>query len=139
MLPENRLAVLLQTVKQGQIDTCLYHTAASSPSLYHDHSCPRHRFPTEVGLELDDCDGEVWRVMFSPDGSMLAACGSRKVVVWDDRFERIMEVEYHPAGVGDISWSPDSKMLVSCGQDRTARVWSVPVSLPFTRKYPILT
>lgn len=127
MLPGSRLAVLLQTVKQGQIDTCLYHTAASSPSLYHDHSCPRHRFPTEVGLELEDLEGEAWQVLFSPNGSMLAACGSKKVVVWDDAFTPILQLDYHADGVGNIAWSPDSSMLVSCGRDNVARVWSVPV------------
>lgn len=128
MLPESRLAILLQTVKQGQIDNCLYHTAASSPSLYHDHSCPRSRFPTEVALELGDLGGEVWQVLFSPDGSMLAACGDKRAVVWDSKFDPLLFLDYHPNGTGNIAWSPDSQMLVTCGRDNVARVWSIPVS-----------
>lgn len=128
MLPENRLAVLLQTVKQSQIDTCLYHTAASSPSLYSDHSCPREHFPTEVAVELTELNGEAWQIQYSPDGTMLAGCGRNKVVVWDKDYEPQLRLEGHEAGVGNISWSPDGTMIVTCSQDNTARVWRVHVS-----------
>lgn len=129
MLPENRLAVLLQTVKQTQIDTCLYHTAASSPSLYSDHSCRRERFPTETALELLDLEGEAWQVQFSPDGSMLAACGQTRAVVWDRNFELKLVLEDHDDGIGNIAWNPDSTMLVTCSRDKTAQLWSVHVSI----------
>ncbi|OAA66082.1 WD domain protein [Cordyceps fumosorosea ARSEF 2679] len=125
MLPENRLAVLLDHVKKSQIDTCLYHTAASSPSLYSDHSCERRNFPTEVALELTNLEGEAWQVQFSHDGSRLAACGSSTVVtIWETtRFSVICSLRDHDSGVGNISWSPDDTMLVTCSQDRFARLW----------------
>jgi WD40 repeat protein len=131
MLPENRLAVLLQHVKQSQIDTCLYHTAASSPSLYSDHLCDRRNFPSEVALELGDFGGEIWSVRFSHDGTRLAACGSREhVKIWDTHTFSIVSVlttgehtDDRSKGICDISWSPDDSMIMVCSFDKHARLW----------------
>lgn len=102
MLPENRLAVLLQQVKQAQIDACLYHTTASSPSLYANHLCDRRHFPTEVALELKDFNGEVWQVQFSHDGKKLAASGIDDfAVVWDTTsFAVMFELHGHQGESG---------------------------------------
>ena len=129
MLPENRLAVLLDHVKKSQIDRCLYHTAASSPSLYADHSCERRNFPTEVALELSDLAGEAWQVQFSHDGTRLAACGSSEIVIiWETTsFAISVILSDHEAGVGNVSWSPDDTMIVTCSQDRFARLWDARV------------
>ncbi|PHH86869.1 hypothetical protein CDD83_9643 [Cordyceps sp. RAO-2017] len=125
MLPEHRLAVLLEQVKQKQIDTCLYHTAASSPSLYSNHHCDRRNFPSEVALELGDLAGEAWQVQFSHDGSKIAASGSREnVVIWDTTTFALLNVlPDHEFGVGNLSWSPDDSMIVTCAQDKYARLW----------------
>ncbi|KZL82082.1 wd domain-containing protein, partial [Colletotrichum incanum] len=125
MLPENRLAVLLQQVKQSQIDSCVWHTTASSPSLYSDHYCERSHFPTEVALELTDLTGEVWQVVFSHDGQRLAACGDGEaVVIWDlPSFTVSHVLRPHAQGVGGLSWSPDDSMIVTCSQDKYARLW----------------
>ncbi|EHK50645.1 hypothetical protein TRIATDRAFT_288887 [Trichoderma atroviride IMI 206040] len=131
MLPENRLAVLLQHVKQSQIDTCLYHTAASSPSLYSDHLCDRRNFPSEVALELGDFGGEIWSVRFSHDGTRLAACGSREhVKIWDTHTFSIVNIlttgehtDDRSKGICDISWSPDDSMIMVCSFDKHARLW----------------
>ena len=130
MLPENRLAVLLEQVKAHQIDSCLYHTEASSPSLYSNHSCDRRRFPAEIALELSDLDGEVWQIQFSHDGTKLAACGDKRVVIiWETQtFTVIQCLGEHDAGVGNLAWSPDDSMMVTCSQDSYARVWDVRVS-----------
>lgn len=130
MLPENRLAVLLEQVKQSQIDHCLYHTQALSPSLYSDHSCDRRWFPTEVALDLRDTIGEIWQVKFSNDGSKLAACGSgRQVVIWEtDTFSVAEILDDHEDGVGNISFSPDDSMILCCARDGYARLWSTNVS-----------
>ncbi|PTB62895.1 WD40 repeat-like protein [Trichoderma citrinoviride] len=126
MLPENRLAILLQHVKQSQIDTCLYHTAASSPSLYSDHLCDRRNFPSEWAVELGELGGEVWSVRFSHDGTRLAACGSREhVKIWDTHTFSVTHVlpNHGGEGVGDIAWSPDDSMIVTCSFDKYARLW----------------
>ena len=130
MLPEHRLAVLLHQVKDAQIGVCLYHTEATSPSLYSDHHCERRNFPSETALELTNLDGEVWQVAFSHDGTKLAACGEPKVVIiWDTKdFKVIGALGQHESGVGNIAWSPDDTMIVSCARDRYARLWDVNVS-----------
>lgn len=135
MLPEGRLAILLQQVKQSQINNCIYHTAASSPSLYSDHICDRSNFPTEVVLELPDAGmGEVWEVQFSHDGSRLASCGSTNVVsIWEtqtfmDSASLVIHVQKdHESGVASIAWSPNDQMLVTCSRDNYARIWDTVV------------
>lgn len=135
MLPEHRLAVLLEQVKQKQIDTCLYHTAVSSPSLYSDHLCDRRNFISEVALEICLPD-EVWNVQFSHDGSKLAACGNReKVVIWDTKtFTPVRVLADHEKGVGNVAWSPDDSLLVTCSQDKYARLWDTKTGF-LLRKY----
>ena len=129
MLPENRLAVLLQQVKQSQIDSCLYHTNAGSPSLYADHICDRNLFPSEVALELRELKGEIWQVKFSNDGQKLAACGSaEKVVIWDTTyFAPIQVLADHGGGITNVSWSPDDSLIITCCADRHARIWNATV------------
>ncbi|CAG8960081.1 hypothetical protein HYFRA_00010559 [Hymenoscyphus fraxineus] len=126
MLPEHRLAVLLQQVKRNQISDCLYHNTATSPSLYQDHSCDRHNFPVKTVLELDKHTGEVWHVQFSHDGSKLASCGGDGLVMIYDvpSFELLHTLHDHESGVGSCSWSPDDSMLVTCCQDKKARLWN---------------
>lgn len=130
MLPENRLAVLLEQVKQKQIDACLYHTAAASPSLYSDHFCNPKKFPSEAALDLADPSGEVWQVQFSHDGSRLAASGIfDSVLIWETRtFTLVCTLVGHEMGVGNLAWSPDDSLLVSCSQDKHARLWDAKVS-----------
>ncbi|KAG6004658.1 hypothetical protein E4U21_000882 [Claviceps maximensis] len=131
LLPDSRLAVLLQQVKQHQINNCIYHTVAASPSLYSDHMCDRLNFPTEVVLELNDMLGEVWEVQFSHDGSRLAACGSRDIVmIWETKAFIAMTTltiqvqKDHESGIASISWSPDDSMIVTCSRDNFARIWN---------------
>lgn len=139
MLPEKRLGILLSQTKTAQITNCTYHTASSSPSLYYDHSCRPENFPTELALELGEVMSEVWKVEFSPDGSMLAACGSSKeVVIWDSGFQRHRTFRGHEGmggqnrGVGNLAWNPTSTMLVTCSQDGFARLWDVSASTQTT-------
>ena len=132
MLPEHRLAVLLQQVKRNQINMCLYHSNAESPSLYADHLCDRRRFPTENIIDIDDHQGEVWQVVFSHDGTKLASCGSEKgVIIWAVPSFKILHTlgeREHRAGVGNVSFSWDDSMIVTCCQDKHARVWDLQVS-----------
>ncbi|KAL2133190.1 hypothetical protein VTI74DRAFT_2764 [Chaetomium olivicolor] len=134
MLPNHRLATLLDDVKQSQVDRCLYHTSDESPSLYTNHSCDRSRFPTEVladlatpGAELSPKKPiEVWQIRFSPDGKRLASCGSDdSLCIWDVQHLALRQQLHgpHKGGIGNLAWSPDSRFLVSCGIDRTARIW----------------
>ncbi len=131
MLPEHRLAVLLEQVKDFQVAGCVYHTSATSPSLYVDHFCDKSNFPTQVLQELDSQSGEVWQIRFSHDGTRLASCGSgRYVVIWDvPGFSSPTKLDGHSEGVGDFAWSPDDSTLLSCGRDRRARLWDTRTGL----------
>ncbi|KAF3771233.1 WD domain protein [Cryphonectria parasitica EP155] len=136
MLPEHRLAVLLQQVKDRQIDRCKWHTSASSPSLYTDHVCDPTLFPNEVVYELDQ-PGEVWQIRFSNNGKRLASCGADKhIYIWDmTTFDLIYKLghdhreargeEPMDEGVGDLAWSPDDSMLVACERDKCASIWDL--------------
>lgn len=136
MLPEHRLAVLLQQVKQKQIESCLYHTNAFSPSLYSDHTCDPGLFPDVTLRELEQT-GDVWQIRFSHDGKRLASCGADPYVyIWDTTtFGLVFKLLCHQGeqtdrnhtGVGNVAWSPDDSMLVSCGRDKQAIIWDLKV------------
>lgn len=137
MLPENRLAKLLDDVKRSQMDRCLYHTSSDVPSLCVDHSCPRSQYPSKIMAEFSNPNtivnrptDEVWHVRFSPDGKRLASCGTEdSACVWDvERLTLLNQLHPHmDRGIGSLSWSPDSKHLATCGFDRTARIWNTDV------------
>lgn len=139
MLPEGRLGQVLQSFKRKQLDACLFHTDPNTPTLYHNHSCPPERFPRHIALDLNDLGGEAWHVKWSPDGKSLAACGQRKVVVWDQDFNAVLTVDTRDfdresmrgnEGVGNIEWSPDSSKLAICSQDKYLRVYRLAVCHP---------
>lgn len=84
MIPESRLASLLQQVKQTQISNCLYHNTSNSPSLYSDHTCDRNQFPSSTVEILSDHVDEVYCVKFSNDGTKMASASKDKsIIIWD--------------------------------------------------------
>lgn len=129
MIPDHRLAILLDQVKQSQINQCLYHNTATPPSLYSDHLCDRDDFPLCTGLELSQHTDEVWYCEFSHDGTKLATAGrDHSVIIYDtSTFAVLHKLTEHEEGVAHASWSPDDSMLITCSQDKRARVWSVEV------------
>ncbi|KAG8163534.1 hypothetical protein KVR01_006831 [Diaporthe batatas] len=131
MLPEHRLAVLLQQFKDQQAESCIWHTSSSSPSLYSDHTCDPSRFPTEVLIELVEAHvqkKEIWQVRFSHNGKFLAGCGSAGTVyIWNTETLQLALAltDLGGAGVGNIAWSPDDTKIVTCGRDGYARIWDM--------------
>ena len=132
MIPDHRLAILLDQIKRNQINQCLYHNTASSPSLYSDHMCDRADFPLRPGVELSQHADEVWYCEFSHDGTKLAtASRDHCVIIYDtSTFSVLHRLREHEEGVAHASWSPDDTKLITCSQDRGARVWSVEVRRP---------
>lgn len=47
-LPERRLEHLVEIAVSALLDGCIYHSSSDAVSLYRDHHCDRHQFPTET-------------------------------------------------------------------------------------------
>ncbi|KAH0288773.1 WD domain-containing protein [Aureobasidium namibiae CBS 147.97] len=129
MIPEHRLAVLLDHVQQQHIDQCLYHNTTQPPSLLHDHVCERHHFPLHIFHELQHHRDEVWHLEFSHDGSMLAtASKDNTVIIYDTTswmpISRLNQQKPHnECGVCYVSWSPDDTYILACSQARELTVY----------------
>ena len=128
MIPDHRLAVLLDQLKQTQISKCLYHNPTTTPSLFSDHVCDRSQFPLQVVLTLPQND-EIYHLEFSHDGRRLATCGNDTTVTIYDTLD--FEVRYtlteHTQKVTYVTWSADDSKLITCSFDRTAKVWDASV------------
>ncbi|KAL2037789.1 hypothetical protein N7G274_009514 [Stereocaulon virgatum] len=127
MIPEHRLAVLLDQIKQSQISKCLFHNPSSAPSLFTDHMCDQRQFPLHTIVELNQSVGEVWCLEFSHNGKSLAACGADiAVVIYDTiTFQVRHTLREHACEVVYVSWSPDDSKLITCSKDHTAKVWDM--------------
>lgn len=130
MIPDHRLASLLDQVKSNWVNQCLFHNTAQSPSLYSDHMCDRNAFPRHNSMQLTRHSNEVWYVEFSHDGTKLVTTSKDKsVIIYDvtDRFSVIHRFYEHHDAVVFATWSPDDTKLITCSQDKTAKVWDVQV------------
>jgi WD40 repeat protein len=127
MIRDHRLAELLDQVKRGQINNCVYHNTSVAPSLYSDHMCDRDNFPLRTWLELDNHTQEVWYLEFSHDGSKLAtASQDGSIMVYETtNFHVLHKLVQHGREVTYVTWSPDDTKLISCALDGKARVWDV--------------
>lgn len=132
MLPEHRLAVLFNQVKNQQISACLYHNSTKSPSLYTHHTCGQEDFPLHIicALQDGDGDGEYWVCEFSHDGNKIAVAGSDGVLwIYDiNNFSREQDISGHDEGIVAMAWSPDDSIILTCSQDRTLRWFNTRVS-----------
>ncbi|WP_316432881.1 NB-ARC domain-containing protein [Leptolyngbya sp. NK1-12] len=71
--------------------------------------------------------GNVLWAAFSPDGQLLATCGTDcEVRVWEVASGKLLLICHgHANWVRFVVFSPDSKTLASCGADRTVKLWTV--------------
>ncbi|KAK9469867.1 WD40-repeat-containing domain protein [Lipomyces arxii] len=127
MIPEHRLATLLDQAKSYQVQKCIYHNTNAAVSLYTDHVCDPSQFPSKTTHILTEHTGEVWFVAFSNDGTKLASASKDyTVIIWDvPSFEKICTLTTHTDAVTALAWSPDDTILIACGFDRTVKLWDV--------------
>lgn len=137
MIPERRLAVLLDQVQEQQLSQCLYHNTDKAPSLYYQHMCDDDDFPLHVYEELREHRDEVWYLEFSHNGSMLATAGKdNKVIVYSTtnwrpmwQFQETHETGTNETGICYISWSPDDRYLLSCSQAKEIVIYDTRVRI----------
>ncbi|CAD0092021.1 unnamed protein product [Aureobasidium vineae] len=129
MIPEHRLAVLLDHVQQQHIDQCLYHNTTMPPSLLHDHVCERDQFPLHIFHELQHHGDEVWHLEFSHDGSMLATASKDNTVIiydttsWMPICRLNQQKPHNECGVCYVAWSPDDTYILACSQARELAIY----------------
>ena len=132
MVPEHRLAVLLNRVKDDWVSNCLYHNTSLPPSLFTDHVCKSDDFPLDTAAELYDHSDEVWFLQYSHDGSRLAtASKDNTVIIYETvNYKIIHKLLDHDSGVCYVAWSPDDTKIITCteSQDHCARVWDTQVN-----------
>ena len=69
---------------------------------------------------------EVYRVMYSQDGKLLASGSSDKTVrIWDAETHRLINELPHDSPVYGLSFSPDGKRLATGCADKTIRLWDL--------------
>ncbi len=70
---------------------------------------------------------EVESIVFSPDGSILAAGLSNGTIkLWDLKTYKLIDIlEGHTGPIYSVVFSPDGKILASASKDTTIRLWNV--------------
>lgn len=75
--------------------------------------------------------GRMHRVVWSPQGNLLASCSfERSIWLWDVEHNTYRApLQGHTAAVYDLAFLSDGHHLISCSQDGTLRVWDVATGL----------
>jgi WD40 repeat protein/transcriptional regulator with XRE-family HTH domain len=71
--------------------------------------------------------GEVWAVVFSPDGTKIASAGRDTTArIWEVASgETIRILEGHQDAIEGLAFSPDGTLLATAADDATVRIWDV--------------
>jgi len=75
---------------------------------------------------LEGHEAGVTKVIFSPNGKLLASASEDNVVkIWNLEGENIEIPTEHSEKITGINFSPDGKMIASASEDKTIKVWTV--------------
>lgn len=74
---------------------------------------------------------EVERVMFSPDGKLLAAGGEDDLLrIFDAKDGKLLNSYQHTSAIDGMRWSPDGKLLATGEESGRIRLWQMPEGKP---------
>lgn len=85
--------------------------------------------------QLKGHQGQVWNVIFSPDGNRIATTGDDNTVrVWNTYGKLLATLNRHQGEVKSVNFSADGQRIATAGADGTIRLWNQlgkPLSPPF--------
>lgn len=74
---------------------------------------------------LDEPTGTVERLVFSPDGSRVVACGSRNLTVWGpETGDALVTFRAGGAGAAGLAFSADGSRIIAIFQPGSVRIWN---------------
>ncbi|MCB9760775.1 MAG: protein kinase [Alphaproteobacteria bacterium] len=81
--------------------------------------------------EVDEHDGDVMHVLYSPDGRLLATAGTDgRVILWDAHtWRHVATLRSQVGAVVGLTFSPDGRRLLAVDEQGQASVWTPQTSL----------
>eukprot|EP00325_Prymnesiales_sp_UTEX-LB-985_P018767 CAMPEP_0174757914 /NCGR_PEP_ID=MMETSP1094-20130205/107499_1 /TAXON_ID=156173 /ORGANISM="Chrysochromulina brevifilum, Strain UTEX LB 985" /LENGTH=556 /DNA_ID=CAMNT_0015963833 /DNA_START=42 /DNA_END=1712 /DNA_ORIENTATION=+ len=129
LLPEDRLQTLLQQALMWQHSSCADMTwnRTAGRALLGGSVGTQEQVPCETRLVLDRHDDEVWLVVFSHNGLLLASASQDSlVVVWEVAQSSMPQRSTlcgHTDALCHLAWSPDDSRLLTCSHDQLLMLW----------------
>jgi WD40 repeat protein len=77
------------------------------------------------------------KIVFSPDGRTLAACGDETIIIFQPTTGQIVHVlRRQQGGIFELAFAADCKTLLSVGGDQTVRIWNLDAGVEI-RRFPL--
>jgi WD40 repeat protein len=122
--------VAANALSQLQVDPLLSlllanHAARDIESAEVEYALRKSLIECHVRAVMSGHKGDVTRVVFSPDGNLLATASTDNTArIWNPTTgKEVAVLGEHSYPVSSVAFSPDSKLVVTASEDHTARVW----------------